>query len=215
VQASNCQGSKTFPDGNNYVGEFKDDKFNGQGTFTSANGTKYVGEFKDGNRSGKGTYTFTLGNKYVGEFKDDNFNGQGTYSAANGSIISSGIWVNGSFVGTVADQEAIRMEENGGVYVGHKNHGGVTMAVPIASGGFDQLFDLSFGEVLSAAKLAVRPPSRGNCSFFGGWRDQLQVRFGHGFRLLAINDCSYNTHFTSSGELILLRWLVNFAGSRS
>jgi hypothetical protein len=80
------------------------------------------------------------------------------------------------------------------------------MAVPIASGGFDQLFDLSFGEVLSAAELAVRLPPRDNCSFLDGWRDQLQARFGHGFRLLAINDCSYNTHFTSSvrGNLAMM-----------
>jgi hypothetical protein len=42
--------------------------------------------------------------------------------------------------------------------------------------------------------------------FFGGWRNQLQVRFGHGFRLLAINDCSYNTHITSSvrGNLAMM-----------
>src|SRR5450759_5736295 len=72
------------------------------------------------------------------------------------------------------------------------------MAIPIASGGFDQLFNLSLGQVLSAAKLAVRPAPWVNCSFFGGWRDQLEVRLGHGFRLLAINDCSYNTHYTSS-----------------
>src|ERR1035437_8797480 len=82
--------------------------------------------------------------------------------------------------------------------VSHQDHCRVTMPVPIASGGFDQFFNLGPGEVLAAAKLAVRLPSRGNCSFFDGWRDQLQARFGHCFRLLAINDCSYNTHITSS-----------------
>src|ERR1039457_5312432 len=70
--------------------------------------------------------------------------------------------------------------------VSHQDHYRVTMAVPIASGGFDQLFYLGLGQVLSATELAVRPPPRGNCSFFGGWYDQLQVRFGHGFRLLTI-----------------------------
>src|ERR1019366_10676387 len=80
--------------------------------------------------------------------------------------------------------------------VGTQEHSGVPVTISVALCGLDQFFDLSFGEVLSAAELAVRLPPRGNCSFFDGWRDQLQVRFAHGFRLLAINDCSYNTHFT-------------------
>ncbi len=49
-----CVGTMTFPSGNKYVGEFKDNKYNGQGTFTFANGEKYVGEFKDGQRNGQG-----------------------------------------------------------------------------------------------------------------------------------------------------------------
>src|SRR5450759_3578567 len=81
--------------------------------------------------------------------------------------------------------------------VSHEDRGGVPVTVAIVLRGLDQLFNLGFGEVLSAAKLAVRPAQRANCSFFGGWRDQLQVRFGHCIRLLAINDCSYKTHFTS------------------
>ena len=40
-----------------YVGEFKDEKYNGQGTFTHPDGTKYVGEFKDGLQNGQGTNT--------------------------------------------------------------------------------------------------------------------------------------------------------------
>jgi hypothetical protein len=78
--------------------------------------------------------------------------------------------------------------------VSHQDHCRVTMAVPIASGGFDQLFNLGLGQVLSAAIFAVWPAPRGNCSFFDGWRDQLQARFGHGFRLLTTNDCSQKTH---------------------
>src|SRR5450759_4105339 len=82
--------------------------------------------------------------------------------------------------------------------VSREDHGGVPVTVAIVLRGLDELFDLALGQVLSAAKLAVWPAPRGNCSFFGGWRDQLQVRFGHGFRLLAINYCSYNTYYTSS-----------------
>src|ERR1035437_2627877 len=90
--------------------------------------------------------------------------------------------------------------------VSHQDHCRVTMPVPIASGGFDQFFNLGPGEVLSAAKLAVWLPSRGNCSFFDGWRDQLQARFGHGFSPSLLLYCSYNTHFTSSvrGNLAMM-----------
>ena len=80
----NCYGTYTWPDGNKYVGEFKEDKRNGQGTFTFLNGSKYVGEFKDGKMQGQGTYTWVDGNKYVGNMMDNKLYGQGTYTFANG-----------------------------------------------------------------------------------------------------------------------------------
>jgi hypothetical protein len=55
--------------------------------------------------------------------------------------------------------------------VSHQDHCRVTMSVPIASGGFDQLFNLGLGKVFSAAEFTVRPAQRANCSFLGGWRD--------------------------------------------
>jgi len=81
-------GSKTYPDGDKYVGEWKDGERNGQGIFTFGKGKhegdKYVGEYKDGVRNGQGTYTWTNGQKYVGEWKDEKENGQGTMSLSNG-----------------------------------------------------------------------------------------------------------------------------------
>ena len=41
-------GTKTYPDGRKYVGEFKNGLLNGQGTYTNPDGRKFVGEFKDG-----------------------------------------------------------------------------------------------------------------------------------------------------------------------
>src|ERR1019366_6371265 len=67
------------------------------------------------------------------------------------------------------------------VPIGNQDHGRVPVTVSIVLCGLDKLFNLSFGQMLSAAKLAVRPAHRGNCSFFGGWLHQLEVRFGHGF----------------------------------
>jgi hypothetical protein len=34
--------------GDQYVGEYKDDAYHGQGTYTWPDGRQYVGEFKDG-----------------------------------------------------------------------------------------------------------------------------------------------------------------------
>ena len=60
----------TSPDGEKYIGEFKDDKQNGQGTTISPDGDYYVGEHKDGIYHGQGTYTYHDGDCYVGEWKD-------------------------------------------------------------------------------------------------------------------------------------------------
>ena len=58
----NCFGTYTFGSksewaGDQYVGEYRDNKKHGRGTYTYASGDKYVGEYKDGKRNGQGTYT--------------------------------------------------------------------------------------------------------------------------------------------------------------
>jgi len=84
----------TFPDGIQYVGEFRDGRINGQGTLTWPDGQKYVGEFSDNKmngqgmitwpngdnmsvssaitkRNGPGKMTYAGGEEYDGEFRDD------------------------------------------------------------------------------------------------------------------------------------------------
>ena len=78
-------GGNHGPNGDNYVGEFKDGKKNGHGTYTSYNGDKYVGEFKDEKPNGHGTYTWSDGETYVGEYKDGEEHGHGTYTFNSGS----------------------------------------------------------------------------------------------------------------------------------
>jgi len=128
---NNCYGSYTFPQGDKfagdkYVGELRDNKWNGQGTYTYVIGDKYIGQWKDGERNGQGTftwgdgskysghkyvgqwkgdkrngqgtYTFADGEKYVGQFKDNDYDGFGTLYNANGSIKQQGLWREDKFI---------------------------------------------------------------------------------------------------------------------
>ena len=63
-------GSLNVPNGEKYVGEFKDGKKSGQGKETIPNGSEYEGEWRDGNFNGQGTYTFSKGGSFVGLWKD-------------------------------------------------------------------------------------------------------------------------------------------------
>jgi len=62
------------------------------------------------------------------------------------------------------------------VPVGHKDHGGVTVAVAITAGGSHYPLYLGFGEMLAGPQVLVGEPPRGNCSFYDGWRGQLAPR---------------------------------------
>lgn len=61
-----CLGALKFPNGDVYLGEFRDGKATGRGTITFASGGKYDGEFRNGVRHGKGTFTIANGESYSG-----------------------------------------------------------------------------------------------------------------------------------------------------
>jgi hypothetical protein len=109
---TNCVGEIVLPDGENYVGEFKDGWRSGQGVNTWPDGDKYVGEYKDGKRNGRGTQTRLSGEKYIGEFKDDQYNGQGTYTWPNGEKYI------GEFKDDKLDGQGTRTFPDGAKYVG-------------------------------------------------------------------------------------------------
>jgi len=71
---------------------------NCQGTFLWPDGEKYIGEFRDDKRSGQGTFAWTNGEKYVGEFRDNKRNGKGIRYSASGSVLEQGIWKDGELV---------------------------------------------------------------------------------------------------------------------
>jgi hypothetical protein len=63
----------------------------GQGTLIWPDGDKYVGEFKNDKPDGKGTYTYGSGHKYIGKFKGGHKHGQGTMKYPDGRV-EKGIW---------------------------------------------------------------------------------------------------------------------------
>ena len=80
----NCHGKYDFNDGNQYIGEWQNNKYNGKGSYFWSNGDKYVGEWKDGKKHGQGSYTFKDGENYIGQYINGKKYGQGTYTWANG-----------------------------------------------------------------------------------------------------------------------------------
>jgi hypothetical protein len=98
-----------------YVGNFKDDKYDGQGTLSYPDGEKYFGEWKDGKLNGYGTKIWSDGSKYVGEWKDGERNGQGTMTVlgtSEGDVVYVGNW-NGDLEG-----QGTQTLSNGSKYVG-------------------------------------------------------------------------------------------------
>jgi len=89
----------TYPDGQKYVGDFRDGQRHGQATVTFADGRTFIGEYRDDKRNGQGTLTLPNGEKYVGEYRNGEKNGQGISYLANGQIEASGLWANGKFAG--------------------------------------------------------------------------------------------------------------------
>jgi hypothetical protein len=87
---NNCFGTMNLPNGNKYVGEFRNGNFFGKGTYTWVDGSKYTGEWKNDRAHGQGTWNYSNGEIYIGEFRDDERDGQGSWSHPNGERYSGG-----------------------------------------------------------------------------------------------------------------------------
>ena len=110
-----CLGKESWPSGNQYVGEYKNNKKHGQGTYTASNGDQYVGAFKDGTYNGVGVYTFANGNRYTGDFVDGRRTGQGVYVRKDVKVIV-GEWLDDQAHGRVIEFAADGSTERSGIY---------------------------------------------------------------------------------------------------
>ncbi len=71
VPTHKCWDTLIFENGDQYVGEFKNRKFNGIGVYTTENGNKYEGYFEDGQINGLGALTSSNGlQRREGTWKD-------------------------------------------------------------------------------------------------------------------------------------------------
>jgi hypothetical protein len=75
--------------GDNYVGQIKDNLMHGKGLITYKSGIKYQGEFINGKRHGEGTITQLNGNHYEGNFIDDKRHGKGIFRWINGATMET------------------------------------------------------------------------------------------------------------------------------
>jgi len=95
----------------------------------------------------------------------------------------------------------------------------VAVSPPIALRRLDEAVNFGFRQIAPGS--AARPwhGASGNCSFFGGWRDQREMRFGHAIEESCTVNCSYNGPFANSvnstrgGHIFGLSPLVRFPPS--
>ena len=102
----NGKGTKIWPNGDKYNGNWKNEKPHGLGTFIWVNGTKYIGDWEFGIQNGQGTVTWANGDKYIGGRKNGEADGQGTFIYADGTA-QSGEWKNGNLIERDSSGKAI------------------------------------------------------------------------------------------------------------
>lgn len=81
---NNGKGIYVTPDGNKYIGIFKNNKIHGEGKWISRHGDIYKGQFANGKSEGKGKLTLSNGEFYIGDFVNGKFHGKGKYSFNTG-----------------------------------------------------------------------------------------------------------------------------------
>jgi len=84
----NGKGTYTWPHGDVFTGEYKDDARNGYGVYKYAYKGTYSGNYVKDKRHGKGTYAWPDGDRYVGQWESESRRGPGTLICADGKVFS-------------------------------------------------------------------------------------------------------------------------------
>lgn len=95
-----------------YTGQFRDDKFNGEGTRSWGDGSEYVGQWSKGIKHGRGKFTDKDQMVYEGQWEDGRKNGNGTQTYVNGDHYKGG-WFRG-----VQSGPGVYTFKDGRVYAG-------------------------------------------------------------------------------------------------
>jgi len=99
---SHCYAKYPYANGRGYFeGEWKGGMQNGFGLTRNPGGV-YIGEFRDNKFQGLGSSTFANGLRFVGEFHENFSNGEGILYNPDGIPISSGFWLQGELVRSYA-----------------------------------------------------------------------------------------------------------------
>ncbi|MCK5538571.1 MAG: hypothetical protein KAI79_17230 [Bacteroidales bacterium] len=132
-------GTYISKQGDRYIGQWLDTRYNGQGLLYETNGDIYVGEFIDGRKEGYGKQFWSNGERYIGYWKNNKIDGRGMYIYRNGSLLNA-FWREGKFV--------VNTPKNPDVPK-------IIWEVPLASQTvvYSNKYDISFG-VISATKLS-------------------------------------------------------------
>ncbi len=107
---ANGNGRAKLPNGDIYVGEWKQGLMDGEGLYTFKSGAVYTGDFKRGKLSGQGTMRYPDGAYYQGGWSNNRKHGQGKLVTPSGKT-RKGRWAVGKFVGPVSTTQLASQEK--------------------------------------------------------------------------------------------------------
>jgi len=127
-------GSRVYPDGVKYIGEFKNGDSYGRGELSSSKDgrvERYIGEFREGRIEGQGEYTFFDGRTYKGKFRNNLFE-RGIATTPEGRVFEGELKVGNNNNQDLWNGKSIETLPNGSK-IEHTVKDGIVVDAPAAS----------------------------------------------------------------------------------